>query len=254
MALAIDASTPALASATTGTAVSTAAFTTPTAVFLLAMVARDSPGTPTGNTGTITGAGLAWTLAGRKSDTGSNQIAGGTGQGGIAEMWWAYSSAALTSVQVTDTQSLTNQAHGLKVIVITGAESTWGGAISAGGSANTGASPVPSATLTTTAANSWVFSCSNDWNASGAGTAGSGQTIIDSSTISGTGTGITAHYWRQTAVTATSGTSVTNNLTAPSGQTWNELILEVRASTGAAPTPPRRLQNPRAAVIRASSY
>ena len=221
MALAIDPSTPAITSGSTA-AIASAAFTTPANVLLVALVGRDSASAGVDATGTVSGAGLTWTLAGRKSAVGATgQVAGGTAQPGCAEIWWAYSSTALTSVTVTDTRAGGPDDHAIQVMVITGAESTWGGAIAANGAA----SGLPTATLTTTAANSWVMACSTDWSAGGNATAGSGQTIISQFHLASQ---ISIHFWRRTATTPTSGTSVTCNLTAPSGQQYDMLALEIR--------------------------
>lgn len=251
MALAIDASSPAMSSAQT-TTTTTAAFTTPANVLLIAMVGRNVSVAGGSATGTVSGAGLTWTLAGRKSAVGTGQIAGGTAQDGCFEIWWAYSAAALTAQTVTDTGGAID--HALNVLVITGAETTWAGAIAAGG--GSGTSAVPTATVTTTAAGSWVISGDSDWNASGTSatsTPGTGQTSINNYWRSGQ---IAIHFWRQTSTTSASGTAVTNDLTAPTGQTWNELAIEVRASGsgGAATTAPHRLQTPRVAANRASTY
>jgi hypothetical protein len=230
MALAIDASTPAITSGTT-LAVTTASFTTPAAVLLVAFVGRDNgTGDPTG---TVSGAGLTWHLAGRKSTPGSNQIAGGSQQYGCVEIWWAYSASALTAQTVTDTRTTGGNgnadAHAMQVVVLTGAETTWAGAIAANGSSG----GFPSVALTTTAAGSWVMSCSSDYYGNGNATAGTGQTIISQCDYSGL---ISIHFWRQTATTPTSGTTVTNNLTAPPNQQYNILSIEIRpSSTGGTP-------------------
>lgn len=228
MALAIDASSPALASGTTAT-ITTSAFTTPASVFLLARVARNVGTAGANSAGTVSGAGLTWTKIGAKTDYASETgvVTGGTNQPACVEMWWAYSSSALTSVTVSDARSdgLTgaNHEHALKVSVITGAESTPAGAKTA----NAAASGLPSTTTTTTAANAWLFSVSTDWLAKGSGTAGTGQTIENDYNVTGN---ISAHFWRQTSTTATSGSSVTNNLTAPSAEQYNMLTVEVRPS------------------------
>lgn len=251
MALAIDASTPALASSGNGTVtVTTAAFTTPANVFLLALVGRNGPASSTDDTGTVAGTGLTWALAGRKSAVGSGQIAGGTAQPGLAEVWWAYSAAALTAQTVTDTRTVqinTGYDHTLKVLVITGAETTWGGAIAANG-ANGSA---PTVNLTTTANGSWVFAVVPDWSASGAATVGSGQTLVDDYN---NGTQISIHFLRQTTATATSGTSVTSNITAPASEQFNILAVEVRAAGGAAAAAPPRLNVVRQAPMRAANF
>lgn len=249
MALAIDASSPAMASSATSLTITTAAFTTPTDVFLLALVGRNGINATDDDTGTVSGAGLTWTLAGRKSQVGAGQIAGGTGQPGCAEVWWAYSASALTAQTVSDARGANGaQHHALQVMVLTGAETTWGGAIGATGA--NGA--LPSLATATTAANAWMFSVVSDWAATGTSTVGSGQTRINDYSVS---TQITVRFWRQTAATTTSGTSVTENLTAPSAEQYNMLNVEVRPVAGAVtpiPAPPRVVS--RAARIRSSHF
>lgn len=248
MALAIDASSPSITSGTTA-GVTTAAFTTPAAVFLVALCGRNT-NAGTDGTGTVSGAGLTWTLAGRKGKTGATgQIAGGTAQDGCVEVWWAYSASALTSQTVTSTRNTgtgIGSEHSLQVEVLTGAETTWGGAIAA----NAAASAAPTVTVTTTQAGSWIFGVISDWNQAGLGTAGSGVTIISEYNPSGQ---ITIHNLRETASTSSSGTAVTINLTAPATEQYNMLGVEIRASAGGAAILPR-LTVVRQAPMRASLF
>jgi hypothetical protein len=107
------------------------------------------------------------------------------------------------------------------------------GAIGAIGSGNasTGA---PTATLVTTRNNSWVVGSGNDYDNAIARTLGPGQTMVhqDLSPIKDT-------YWvqRQSIATALSGTSVTINDTAPTGDRYNLSIAEVLPSSNQAPIP-----------------
>lgn len=253
MALAIDASTPAVATGTTA-AITTASFTTPAAVFLLALVGRNVSTAATNSTGTVSGAGLTWARAGQKTDYASatTVISGGTNQPADADVWWAYSPSALTAQTVTDTRadalSGANREHALQVMVLTGAETTWGGAIGA----TAASSGLPSLATTTTAAGAWMFSVSTDWLAKGAGTAGAGQTIINDYTVTGN---VTVHFWRQTASTATPGTSVTENLTAPSAEQYNMINVEVRPAAGGSTANPLSVRAViRVPMIRAANY
>lgn len=246
MALAVDASSPALFSGTTR-AISSASFTTPTNVFLLAMVGRNGALTGDDDTGTISGAGVTWTLAGRKSAVGATgQISGGTAQPSCTELWWASSATALTAQTITDTATQPGNAgvgydHAVQLLVFTGAETTWGGAISAGGAA----SGLPSMSLTTTRAAAWVFASATDWAANGNATAGASQTIQSQYTNTGQ---ISIHFWRQTATTSSSGTSVTDNVTAPSAEQWNGLIIEIRPPAAAGVLLPDLIMAPRIAA------
>lgn len=251
MALAIDVSTPAITSAAAATC-TTAAFTTPAAVLLVALVGRDTGVAAANSLGTVSGAGLTWTLAGRKTDStgATGVITGGTAQPGCVDVWWAYSAAALTSATITDTRADNGtKNHALKVMVLTGAETTWAGAVAANGAA----SGLPTVTLTTTAGNAWVFAASLDWAQKGLGTADTGQTIVDEFNST---SNITFHVWRQTSTTAASGTSVTNDLTAPAAEQYNIVGIELRAVAGGggAAVSPRRMTVVRQAPMRAANF
>jgi hypothetical protein len=223
VALAIDGSTPAKVTGTT-TAISTAAFSPPANAQLVAFVVRNVGFHNFNADGTVTSTGgLSWSLAGRKSvNAGSTN---GAGTDGCTEIWVANTTGAPGSMTVTDTRgdglSGSGAEHILKVEVFTGAESPWAGAIT--GTSST--SGLPSASVTTTQANSWVFASSSDWSAGGVGTVGSGQTMIDEDDVAGQ---YDAHIWRQTSTTGSSGTNVTMDLTAPSAQNYNELAIEIR--------------------------
>jgi hypothetical protein len=234
VALAIDASTPAKASALVQV-VTTAAFSPPAGSFILALVGRNWPNPFGGNSadGTVTGTGgLTWAMAGRKSLTSSST--GGAGTDSCVEIWWAYAASAPGSITVTDTRGVadpgpTGGDHVIKPIVITGGESIWGGDIDAAFST----SGLPSVTNVTTRVNSWCFSVVSDWAQAGPGTLGSGQTMIDEYDNAGQ---ITIHMWRQTSTTPSSGTSVTSNLTAPLEQ-YNQLAIEIREAVAVASLP-----------------
>jgi hypothetical protein len=238
VALAIDGSTPAKATGTT-TAITTAAFSPPANTQLVAFVARNVGFHNFNADGNVSSTGgLSWSLAGRKSvNAGST---GGAGTDGCTEIWVANTTTAPGSMTVTDTRgdglSGSGAEHILKVEVFTGAESPWAGAIT--GTSST--SGLPSASVTTTQANSWVFASSSDWSAGGVGTVGSGQTMIDEDDVAGQ---YDAHIWRQTSTTSVSGTSVTMNLTAPSGQQYNELAIEIRETAATATDAGGRIQS-----------
>lgn len=218
MALAIDGSTPAKATAPTLTAATTASFTPPNGALLVALVNYNAH-TLTADNRTVSGGGLTWTLQGRKSrDSGST---GGAGTDGGVEIWTAISAGASMTVTSSAGTATTESQQMLKVLVFTGNEASPGGAVAAASNS----SGLPSASVTTTRANSWVIADSTDWTQSGAGTAGTNQTIIDENDVA---TQYTGHVWRQNSTTPASGTSVTCNLTAPSAQNYNILVYEVR--------------------------
>jgi hypothetical protein len=98
------------------------------------------------------------------------------------------------------------------------------GAIGAvvGTNAKTGA---PSATLITTRNNSLVLGVGNDYDNAINRTPGAGQTVVHQDLTS---TGDTYWVQMQTSSTALSGTSVTINDTAPTGDRYNLSVVEVR--------------------------
>jgi hypothetical protein len=98
------------------------------------------------------------------------------------------------------------------------------GAIGATGTSNakTGG---PTASLVTTRNNSWVFGVGNDYDNPIARTAGAGQTVVHQDLTS---TGDTYWVQMQNSPTPLSGTSVTINDTAPTGDRYNLSIVEVR--------------------------
>lgn len=200
----------------------TASFTAPANSAIVAFVTSDGDTTSGIPTYTVTGGGLTWSLAKRQQ-----------ARFGGCEIWTAFSSAG-GSMTVTATPSTGTYETCLHVEVLTGAESTWAGA-TAGASLNGG---LASASLTTTRDGSWVMACSSDWAEKGAGTAGTGQTMTSEYNAAGF---ISCHNWRQTSTTATSGTSVTLNLTAPAAQDFNCAVIEIREAVAAAPVAPRPL-------------
>jgi hypothetical protein len=190
----------------TGTA-SASVSTTKASDLLVAFVSGDQPDAVPGQTATVTGGGLTWTLAGRTNT-----------QPGTAEIWTARASGVLANAQVTAKLSTVNNTE---LVVIAFSSASGVGAVG-GGNGGNGA---PSATLTTTKANSWVFGVGFDWIAGVARTVGPNQTLQDQVLQQG-GT-----FWTQsqTAPTPASGTAVTINDTAPTGDMWDLAIVEILA-------------------------
>ena len=117
-------------------------------------------------------------------------------------------------------------AGSLTVMTFTGVDPTGSGsgAIGAIASANA-ASGAPTASLTTTRANSWVLGVGTDWDNAISRTLGAGQTLVHQYLAP-----VGDTYWvqRQTATTPASGTLVTINDTAPTTDRYNLSIVEVR--------------------------
>jgi len=183
---------------------------------LLAFVAADFTGTSV--TG-VTGGGLTWQLVVRTNV-----------QAGDSEIWRAFATAPLTNATVTATLSQ-GTVSALTVMTFKGVDTSGtngSGAIGAIASANAG-SGAPTASLTTTRNNSWVFGVGNDYDNAISRTLGASQTLIHQYL---TPTGDTYWMQRQNAPTPVSGTSVTINDTAPTGDRYNLSVCEILPAPG----------------------
>jgi hypothetical protein len=202
-----------------GSTIASPAFTTSAGnELLLAFVSADAPNSGTNTTvSSIAGGGLTWVLVRRTN-----------AQRGTAEVWRAFAPAVLTNATVTATLSRSTAAS-ITVVTFTGVDTTGtsgSGAIGANASGSA-ASGAPTASLTTTRNNSWVFGVGTDWDNATARTVPSNQAMVHQylATIGDT-------YWvqRQASPTPTSGTVVTINDTAPTGDRYNLTIVEVLPS------------------------
>jgi hypothetical protein len=216
--LAIDANASTLgAKAAT---VSSPSFSTTTGnELLLAFIATDYlSGTNTTVTG-VSGAGLTWVLVARANS-----------QSGTSEIWRAFASNPLLNVTATATLSQ-SVISSITVLSFTGVDTTGTNGSGAIGATKTAgaAKAAPTATLVTTRNNSWVFGVGNDYDNATARTLGANQSLVQQYLTSAGDT-----YWvqRQNATTPLSGTSVTINDTAPTGDRYNLAIVEVLPSTG----------------------
>src|SRR6266404_4095156 len=206
------------------TTVSTPAFSTAsTNELLLAFISADSGSSSNTTVTKVAGAGLTWALVQRAN-----------AQLGTAEIWRAFAPSPLTGVTVTATLSQ-SVLSSITVISFTGVDTSGlngAGAIGAIGTGNarTGA---PTASLITTRASSLVLGVGNDWDNAIARTVGAGQVLVHQDLAS-----VGDTYWvqRQTNLTASSGTSVTINDTAPTGDRYNLSIVEVLVSSNQTPT------------------
>ncbi len=191
------------------TTVSTPAFsTTSSNELLLAFVATDYlSGTNTQVSG-VAGGGLTWALVVRTN-----------AQSGSSEIWRAFAPSALSQVTVTATLSQ-SVLSSLTVMSFTGVNTSGtngSGAIGATQSANA-SKGAPTATLVTTQNSSWVFGVGNDFDNAIARTPGAGQSLVHQDLTS---TGDTYWVQMQNSPTPLSGTSVTINDTAPTGDRYN---------------------------------
>jgi hypothetical protein len=192
----------------TGTSTATVSLSTPTAGDLVvAFVAGDGPSSG-GQTATVSGGALTWTLVGRTNT-----------ELGTSEIWSARATGTLSSAAIKASLTKTGgYMVSLTVVAYSGA---------AGIGAHTGASAItgaPTASLTTTQAGSWVFAVGDDWDQAIDRTLGPNQTLVSEATDPAQDT-----YWVQstTTPTASAGTLVTINDTAPTTDRWNLELIEI---------------------------
>ena len=173
---------------------------------LVAFVQFDGP-TTGGQTATVSGAGLTWTLVKRSNN-----------QNGDSEIWAATATNQLTNVTVTAAQTLKTFQGSLTVVAFTGSAGIGASAI-AGGS--TGAAAV---SLTTTKAKSLVYGTGNDWDKAVSRTLIAGQTSVHERLATAQGD----TFWVQAlgAPVATPGT-VQVGTTAPLNSHWNFAAVEI---------------------------
>jgi hypothetical protein len=174
---------------------------------LVAFATSDGPGSG-GQTVTVSGAGLTWSLVKRVN-----------AQLGDTEIWTAKAAGPLAGASVASTPAKAGYNQSLTVLAFSGASRV---GASATASARSGA---PSVSLATTAAGSVVYGDGNDYDRAVARTPGSGQALVHEWLDSGFGDS----YWVQnrTASTATAGSTATINDTAPTGDRWNLAAVEV---------------------------
>jgi len=185
---------------------------------LLACVDADGP---TSGTNTIVSSiatpGLTWALVQRTNT-----------QRGTAEIWRAFAVSPLTNVTVTATLSR-SESSSLTIMTFTGVDTTGTNGSGAIGNIGTGNSSkgAPTASLTTTRNSSLVIGVGNDWDNAISRTPGTGQTVVHQFLAP-----VGDTYWvqRQTNPTAASGTVVTINDTAPTGDRYDLSIAEIRVA------------------------
>jgi hypothetical protein len=213
--IAVDATTFGDGSGASTTRATSAFSTTQSNELLLAFIASDDPGTGTNIVvNSVSGAGLTWSLVVRSN-----------GQRGTSEIWRAFAPAQLTNATVTATLSK-SVSSSITVMSFSGVNTSGtngSGAIGSAAAASAG-NGAPTASLVTTKANSLVVGVGNDYDNAISRTVGTGQVLVHQflSSIGDT-------YWaqRRSAATATSGTTVTINDTAPTTDRYNLAICEI---------------------------
>jgi hypothetical protein len=209
---------------TPSTTVKTGAFSTTSGnELLLAFVATDYTGGANTTVNNVSGGSLNWALVIRSNV-----------QSGSSEIWRAFATSPLSNATVTATMSQSVVAS-IQVLSLTGVDTTGtngSGAIGATLATNAG-SGAPTATLKSTRNNSWVFGVGNDYDNAIGRTAGANQILIHQYLTS---TGDTYWVQSQNAVTSLSGTSVSINDTAPTGDRYNLAMVEVLPPAVVIPT------------------
>ena len=172
---------------------------------LLAFAASDGP--TSGQSLTISGAGLTWTLVRRV-----------TTQPGTAEIWQATASTLLSNATITSTQSRTGYHQSLTVV-------TFAGANGVGVSVGNSGSSAPTVSLTSSRAGSMTYGVGNDWNTAATHTVGSGQILVHQ----WVDTAVGDTFWVQARTTpvGAAGTTVQLSDTAPTSGRWNFAAVEV---------------------------
>jgi hypothetical protein len=207
-----------------GISISSPAFSTTSGnELLLAFIAADSASSPNTTVNQVAGAGLTWELVQRTN-----------AQKGAAEIWRAFAVSPLSGAVVTATlsQSVVSSITVMSFSGVDPSGTNGSGAVGAAGTGN--ANPgAPSAVLVTTRNGSMVVGVGNDWDNAIARTPGVGQTLVHQDLAP-----VGDAYWvqMQTSAIPLSGTSVTVNDTAPTGDRFNLSIVEVLAAPAGGPT------------------
>jgi len=175
---------------------------------LLAFVSSDGPGTAAGQTVTVSGAGLTWTLVKRSN-----------GQPGDSEVWVATAPAVLSAATVTSTPAKSGFDEDLTVIAMEGVKGIGASATASG------ATGAPSVTLTTQGAPSLVFAVGHDYDKALTRTLPANWTMLDQWLDTGAGD----TYWTQyTSVPVSpAGSVVTVSDSAPTTDHWDLAVVEL---------------------------
>jgi hypothetical protein len=224
VAIAIDSSTPALATANTGNVATTASFTPPSGAVLAAFAWHDTSGGNTTNSSAVTDSqSSTWSIGATRAKPDSGA------QNGHVQVSTAVPAASTaTTVTTTGTSTGGSLAAGIYCAVLTGCDTTTPiDAIAEGSSA----SAVISQLLTTVTVDALVMLINSDWNVAAAPTPAAGETTIVGT---GLGAGPDMRIWlvRLTALKNPAG-AVTMASTAPtSGNTNNWVAVAFRPAGG----------------------
>jgi hypothetical protein len=173
---------------------------------IVAFVSLDGPSGKL-QTATVTGGGLAWTLASRANTT-----------WGTAEVWQAYATGKLTNVAITADLGRTGFDGSLTVSAFTGAATKVGATVNASGTAG-----APRAALKPTKAGSLVWATGHDWSGSRAITPLAGQSLVALFRDSRVGD----TYWTQKLDATTTSSSVTLGVNGFTTDRWQLAGVEI---------------------------
>jgi hypothetical protein len=213
-AIAVDAVTSQNQDTASATVSSPLLSTTAAHELLLAFIATDSPSTPNIKVQSLSGAGVVWTLVVRTNT-----------QQGTSEIWRALAPAVVRNAMVVAKLSQ-SAVSSITVASFSGVATTGINGAGAIGAVGSGNSPqgAPSASLVTTADNSFVVGVGNDYDAAIARTPAAGQALFHQNLSS---TGDTYWVQRLNGTIAHKGTIVTLADTAPKSDRFNFSTCEI---------------------------
>jgi len=191
----------------TTSATSTGLNTTQPGDLLVAYATADAPTTATQSV-TVSGLGLTWT-----------RVAQANAEPGDAEVWTATAPGLISNGMVSAKANIRGYHIYLTVVAYTGATGI--------GAAGTfaAASGAPTGSVTTTQDHSWVWGAGFDWSAAVNHTPGTGQTMFHQTKDGQVGN--TSWVQSLTAATPAPGTAVTINDTAPTGDMYDLVVVEI---------------------------
>lgn len=237
MALAIDTSSPALATAAPSNSpetATTASFTPPANSLLVVLVAGDSSSATTPTLTVTDNLGVHLTYTQR---VWANRVDSPSTDGHAAIYTAPVTSSAAMTVSVTNSSNTTPGSADLacQVQVLTdGGSLPTVGAVAK--TASTTSGTAVSTSYTATAAGSWGFGAVSDWNATGTMTAGTGCTMIGTP---GTFTGLISYgFVRRTTADGVSAASTTLATTLAAASTAKHIAaVEILGAAAAAQIP-----------------
>lgn len=234
MALAVDGSTPGVATNAVGTTspVTSSSFNPPGASLLLPLWAANSQVSTNPSAPTITdnlGVHLTYTLTDWQSHADSPN------RDGQAAGWSAPTGAGGSmTVTVNNNAASGSRESALSVQVITGADPAT--PVGAHGKTGSGSTASIAQSFTAQRTGSWGFLAVSDWDLTGAMTAGAGTTLIGSANV---GSAFTYGFFRRTTADGVAGASTTLNVNLGGTSTNVEWVwIEVLPAAGVAASPP----------------